>query len=400
MSSLGNSGPPSELSPTERALKESLTKTEFRDVHLYAFTRRTVYLGDGSSKIGHPLPVLAIGSILKDSEHFAKLLTSGFAESQVTADPSVAIREYALADEYDYESDSDLDECEEAEDTPTPGSSKPPMTPDSKGKRKDEESSAPDEDKKHLAEGRPPQHRILLPSVAHKTLCACVFYLYTGKVNFMPLRSAGPSQRQFSMLTAGGSTKAPLCSPKSMYRLAESYGITNLQDFAYNAILARLTPANIVEEAFSRFFARYDRLREHAVSYLSQNYSDLRVQASLQDALDKVLMGQAPHAGPLLRSLLGLRIATAPPTHGGSLGNIPEPLVKPTSSVGHVPGSPIPSASPFAAFSFNLSSVAEVTKEPSSTPSLWSPVVDPSPNVTADDWGPTPVKGKKGSKKR
>ncbi|OJT12245.1 hypothetical protein TRAPUB_11233 [Trametes pubescens] len=311
--------PSAMLTPSERALKESLTKLDFRDVHLYAFTRKTVY-ADGSSSIGHPLPLLAIGSILKDSEHFAKLLTSGFAESHATADPaSTDIRQYALADEYDYESDSDLDEFEEAGETPTPGSSSLPVKPEGKGKRKEEEK--PDtpviENKEDHANGRSPQRQILLPSIAYRTLCACIFYLYTGKVNFLPLRSEGMSQRQFAMFTAGDA-RAPLCSPKSMYRLAESYDIPGLQDLAYDAILARLTPANIVEEAFSRFFARYDRLREHTVSYLSQNYYDSNVQDSLQDALDKVLLGHVPHAGLLLRSLLGLRMATAPPSWGQS----------------------------------------------------------------------------------
>lgn len=61
---------------------------------------------------------------------------------------------------------------------------------------------------------------------------------------------------------------------------------------------------------------RYDRLREHAVSYLSENYYDTKVQDSLNDALDKVLLGHAPHAGLFLRSLLGLRMATAPPSRG------------------------------------------------------------------------------------
>lgn len=49
------------------------------------------------------------------------------------------------------------------------------------------------------------------------------------------------SMREAYMLTTGASSQ---------------YGITDLQDLAYDAILARLAPANIVEEAFSRFFAR------------------------------------------------------------------------------------------------------------------------------------------------
>ena len=44
---------------------------EFRDVHLYAFSRRTIY-PDGYVKIDHPQPIVAIGSILKDTEHFSK----------------------------------------------------------------------------------------------------------------------------------------------------------------------------------------------------------------------------------------------------------------------------------------------------------------------------------------
>ncbi len=62
--------PLTPLTPAERALKESLLPREFRDVHLYAFSRRTIY-PDGSIKIDHPQPIFAIGSILKDSDYFS-----------------------------------------------------------------------------------------------------------------------------------------------------------------------------------------------------------------------------------------------------------------------------------------------------------------------------------------
>lgn len=99
------------------------------------------------------------------------MLTSGFAESHANADPaSAAIREYALPDEYDYESDSDLDEFEETEEMPTPGGSSPPVTPDRKGKHKAETPDTPaGENKEHHVDGRPLQHRVLLPSVAYRT---------------------------------------------------------------------------------------------------------------------------------------------------------------------------------------------------------------------------------------
>lgn len=63
--------PPSLLSPVERALRDSLHPPEPRDVHLYAFSRKTIF-PDGSIQIDHPLPIYAVGSILKNTEHFSK----------------------------------------------------------------------------------------------------------------------------------------------------------------------------------------------------------------------------------------------------------------------------------------------------------------------------------------
>lgn len=58
---------------------------------------------------------------------------------------------------------------------------------------------------------------------------------------------------------------------------------------------------------------RYDRLREHAVSVLSQNYNDHGVQIALKHTIGRVVNGELPHAHSLLLSLLGLRIAIQPP---------------------------------------------------------------------------------------
>ena len=56
---------------------------------------------------------------------------------------------------------------------------------------------------------------------------------------------------------------------------------------------------------------RYDKLREHAVSYLSLHYSHTAVQSKLPETIERVVLGDMPHAGPVLRSLLGLRIVLA-----------------------------------------------------------------------------------------
>ncbi|KAI1784245.1 hypothetical protein LXA43DRAFT_229845 [Ganoderma leucocontextum] len=305
--------PPSLLSPVERALRDSLQPPECRDVHLYAFSRRTIF-ADGSIRIDHPLPIFAVGSILKGTDHFSKLLTSGFAEASI--DGQNTIRQRAHESEYDYPSDSDLEEFEELEETCTPVAS----SSSGKGKLREETIDAPESPSTGMNENGERFHQVLIPSIAYRTLMACIFYLYTDKINFLPLRSKGPTEKQFALLTASD-TQAPLCSPKSIYRLAEAYGITKLQDLAYDEIISQLNPQNIVPEAFSSFFARYDRLREHAVSYLSRNYYDLAIQEALPDFIDRFALGDLPHAGGVLGSLLGLRIALAPPSPAPDVGN-------------------------------------------------------------------------------
>ncbi|OSC96618.1 hypothetical protein PYCCODRAFT_1348507, partial [Trametes coccinea BRFM310] len=303
------SSAPNSLTTVERALKQSLTAPDFQDVHLYAFSRRTVR-PDGSVRIGHPLLIRAVSSILKETEYFSNLLTSGFADSSL-------VREYALPDEYDYDSDSDLDEDEEKEDEavkpadtsePTQECNEKPGGSDDSNHSVTSLSTTSYESVSVPSAERGGQPVIPLRSVAHRTLHACLFYLYTGKTNFLPLRSTSKSERQQALLTAREDMPPP-CSPKSMYRLAEFYGITKLQELAYKAIVAQLTTGNMVHEGFSRFFARYDRLREHAASIILRNHSDSRMQATLHGALDEVLLGQTPHAGKLLQSLLGLRAA-------------------------------------------------------------------------------------------
>lgn len=59
------------LTPLEIALKESLLLPDFRDVHLYAFSKRTI-TRDGATRIFRPLPVVAIAHILKQTEYFSK----------------------------------------------------------------------------------------------------------------------------------------------------------------------------------------------------------------------------------------------------------------------------------------------------------------------------------------
>lgn len=133
-------------------------------------------MGHGLQEL-HPIRIANHGIL----PHTA-VLTSGFAESHAS---STIIRQYALEDEYDYESDSDLDEFEErwGHDNATPGGSSvaksnsatsTAISSKGKGKSQDSEDEAqapqtqavmePSEEKKPLS-----RREILLPSVAHRT---------------------------------------------------------------------------------------------------------------------------------------------------------------------------------------------------------------------------------------
>ena len=178
------------LTTVESALRDSLFPPEFRDVHLYAFSRRTICKGN-KIKIDHPLPVIAIGSIIKNTEHFAKcesiqsvpwsdssdfllwfsvVLSSGFAEG--STDARTAIRQSAHPSEYDYESDSDLDEFEELEDsdTETTGPSPSSTTSSSKGKLKEvviEETECQAASTTSTSTSK--CHQVPISNVAHRT---------------------------------------------------------------------------------------------------------------------------------------------------------------------------------------------------------------------------------------
>ncbi|KAI0350194.1 hypothetical protein OH77DRAFT_1090990 [Trametes cingulata] len=211
MSSSQSSGTESgPLTALERALKRSLLTSEFRDVHLYAFTRRTIF-SDGTSRVSHPLAVASMRSVLEETEYFRKLFTSGFAEHcAVASKTSTFIRQEALQDEYDYDSDSDLDEFEEPcgaqADTASDTSASLTATcpPESIEESKNGDTAESDRDRTQPMEpcgqGRGASSDVLLPNIAYPTpstsLRACIFYLYTNRLHFMPLRSEGASVRE------------------------------------------------------------------------------------------------------------------------------------------------------------------------------------------------------------
>lgn len=90
-------------------------------------------------------------------------MSSGFSEA--IPNTHTPIRQFAYESEYDYESDSDLDEFEEPESTAPPIAG--PSSSRGKGKARDEscEGSANTD----LVPDVLQYHQVLIPNIAHKT---------------------------------------------------------------------------------------------------------------------------------------------------------------------------------------------------------------------------------------
>ncbi|KAI0365612.1 hypothetical protein BV20DRAFT_972855 [Pilatotrama ljubarskyi] len=82
---------------------------------------------------------------------------------------------------------------------------------------------------------------------------AFVFYAYTRRVAFASLRSQGLAFAPTD--DADDGSQLPICSPKSMYRLAVKYGNAELQFLAKNDIWSKLSTQNVLPELFSTFTA-------------------------------------------------------------------------------------------------------------------------------------------------
>ncbi|OSX61758.1 hypothetical protein POSPLADRAFT_1070345 [Postia placenta MAD-698-R-SB12] len=288
------------------ALNASIAGGSFVDTRLHAFSRRS---GDTVSR---PQPIYANSIALRGtSAKFDLLLTGGFSESRAVDifddSPDVSAEQASVA-EYGYESDSDLDDDDDNnDDAPaSTGASRPAAptqtltpraSPTQRGRPVSGSSEATSDD--HGAV----HHRgrsVFVKDAAHKTLQALVAYLYTGEIDFAPLRSANarPAAQHPSAY------ESPLCSPKSIYRLADRYGLDDLKKRALENLGAQLTADNILPELFSRFTSRYEEVQQLEVELLSEYPLEGDLKAGLHEWVARLARGELQHGGAALLALM------------------------------------------------------------------------------------------------
>ncbi|KAF8893869.1 hypothetical protein BD779DRAFT_957150 [Infundibulicybe gibba] len=257
-SSLGLSLPSTPPLVALQILSDSLLGLDRTDTKFYLFSKRN----DAGRKT-QPLPIFASSQVLRGkSSYLDSLLTiSGFKESALVDLDSTQPDLANFSDAgYDYDSDSDLDSDDGDEKPSTLGSNDPGGSP-----------GAP-----HLrtVSGTKVSRRIgrivYIPDAAYKTWKALIWYLYTGKIDFLPLRSQGQDPPPTTI-----DIFRPTCSPKSMYRLADKLEIPELRSLSLAALRSGITQSNVMQELFCRFTSLYPEVQEAESDFLIANFMSI-----------------------------------------------------------------------------------------------------------------------------
>ncbi|KAM5532554.1 hypothetical protein V8D89_013760 [Ganoderma adspersum] len=289
------------------ALLASVTGRSFEDVKFFAFSRRT-----RNGSVDTPLPLLANSALIrKASSHFDFVFGAGFSESGITdMDTPYPPTRSTSAEMYDYTSDSDLEDEADVEGG-APSAHDASAEDHTDVKDNDGVSTASKEDassdSRSLVNGSGPKRAqtrpgrvVFLGDIAYATWKSFIFYAYYEELNFSPLKSQQPPRPKEQ-----DPYEAPLCSPKSMYRIAHKYDIASLKEKALNDIKSKLSPGNILEEMFSTFTSLYPDIQTIEYDYLHANIKDKGIQERLPTWLEAMEEGRLPKgAAGILASLI------------------------------------------------------------------------------------------------
>ncbi|EIW63019.1 uncharacterized protein TRAVEDRAFT_34275 [Trametes versicolor FP-101664 SS1] len=158
------------------------------------------------------------------------------------------------------------------------------------------------------------QRTIVATDTAYRTWRAVVFWAYTGRIAFAPLRSQGLPFAPMDL--DDDPSQLPICSPKSVYRLAIKYGNKELEQLAGNDIASKLSTQNALTELFSRFTSRHPQIQEMELNFVLLYLKHPDITVRLPTWIDRFARGELPECadtfGRLIHKLACA--ATAPPS--------------------------------------------------------------------------------------
>ncbi|KDQ57691.1 hypothetical protein JAAARDRAFT_130011 [Jaapia argillacea MUCL 33604] len=281
----------------QNLLTHSLRDGAFIDTKFFVFSKRSE-----SGRVGFPMPLYANSTLLQDkSAYFETLLSDhGFSESaNVDIQSPFPANEEPFVDTYDYDSDSDL-EVTEDEITPSLSRAAPSSVVRSVSSPR---RTRPNEDSERSSTTK--GKIIVIKDIAYNTWQSLLFFIYTGDIGFLPLTSERSRSRAefLEKYYHDYPHRPPPCSPKSMYRLAEKLGFDELEKLAFDAIRVSVSEENIMEEAFSKFTARYRRVLEMQAELLHESYKSPKVLDAIPEKLREIVEGDAPHTLDIITTL-------------------------------------------------------------------------------------------------
>ncbi|KAH7906108.1 hypothetical protein BJ138DRAFT_1117870 [Hygrophoropsis aurantiaca] len=251
-----------------QTLSQSLNSGSFFDTKFILCSRRKT-----SDYLGATQIVYAQADVLEAVSPNLALDEMATREDKLFLGPSSTPegRLMEIVEEYEYESDSDLDDSEDR----NIGVSEPTET-----------IPMPIEPPTNIA------NIIYVKDTAYKTWRALVYYCYTGQIAFLPLKSSNNVERESP--SADGEDNR--CSPKSMYSLAHKLGINTLEASALAAIEEHLSQSNVLDELFSKFTSKYPAIQEMEMRILMENRTQPEVTQAFPGMIQKIFQGQMPHA--------------------------------------------------------------------------------------------------------
>ncbi|KAJ7612653.1 hypothetical protein FB45DRAFT_939485 [Roridomyces roridus] len=300
---------PKPLNPrVEMALADTIRGHEVVDVKFYAYTRAA----HSGSYVARPKSMCARMDVLLGHSDVLDAYLEGIAQEGFTESYLVDLDAYELAEsqerfeEYDYMSDSDLDTDDEEEEQ----------------EKEQRPTKLPVASTSTLPVARRMGRVVVVKGHAYKTWNALLYYLYTRKVVFRILHSEQPP-----------SSRIPECSVKSMYKLADAFGLTELKALALASFKSQLNPENILEETFSRFTSWYEEVQDVAIPILMQHLPNMK--DGMKRILRGVCNGTRPYALDVLQKVVcreGIPMQPAPPLIPFSRASPVSRSVSPTRS--------------------------------------------------------------------
>ncbi|KAF8450976.1 hypothetical protein L210DRAFT_691505 [Boletus edulis BED1] len=361
---------PSKLECLEGLVKKLLLGEELVNTQFHLFSAKS----PTSGHVMKPRVLCANNALLaQSSTYFMDLLSRDISSS----DPSFVdlvgdndIPSDAPIDDYDYESDSDLDNCDD-DLVAKPDASKGLSAPKDDDELSDDGSEAvssnstdnpeqPREDEPFtvskdgdgsvassetvVRETRNDNglgnqtamylrslrsRHVLVKDTAFRTWYTLLNYLHTGRFTFLPLSST----------TAVGSSTSPLdvprCSAKSMYRLASKVGLDHLRDAALVYIRNNLTEHNILKELSCSIVSKHPQLLEMELDVLYAHIASPTVVAHFAALAQRVAQRALPHGADIM---IGIHTRLLKAHHPSALKpTAPPELVKTDVSMSDTP---------------------------------------------------------------